>query len=267
MSDDNKGGFNAAIFLPLVAAFTLCALLTTCGSYYTIPVGDRGVKVTWGKMDEQNLLKPGLGFKMPFITGIRTMMIRQDTREVKAICFSSDLQQITCQVKVLWRTPESSVIPILRDYWGDPFDKLVSPRVQEAFKEVVALKTAADIVKTREQVKVAALDGSRKKVSGLLEIDDLVIENIDLSDELEHAIEQKMVQQQDAEKAIFRKQQAQTDAETAVIFAKGQAESIRIQGEALEKNPKLVDLKMVEKWDGHSPQVVGSGSVMLNMGK
>jgi hypothetical protein len=72
-----------------------------------------------------------------------------------------------------------------------------------------------------------------------------------------------MVQQQEAEKAIFRMQQAKTDAETLIIKAKADAESIRIQGEALQSAPKLVELKMVEKWNGVAPQVVGSGSNIL----
>ena len=102
----------------------------------------------------------------------------------------------------------------------------------------------------------------------MLIIEDLVIEDVALSNELEQAIEAKMVQQQEAEKAVFRMQQAKTDAETLIIKAKADAESIRIQGEALEKAPKLVELKMVEKWNGVAPQVVGPGSnILLPLGK
>ena len=191
------------------------------------------------------------------------MNVQQDTREVCAECFSSDLQQINIQLKVLYRIPEASVVSVLRDYAGIPFEKLILPRVQEAMKEVTALKSAADIVKTREQIKVAALEASRAKIGSLLMIEDLVIEDVKLSRELEQAIEAKMVQQQEAEKAIFKMQQAKTDAETLIIKAKADAESIRIQGEALEKAPKLVELKMVEKWNGVSPQVVGAGSNIL----
>jgi prohibitin 2 len=159
------------------------------------------------------------------------------------------------------------VVSVLRDYAGNPFEKLILPRVQEATKEVTALKTAADIVKTREQIKVAALDHSRAKVGSLLVIEDLVIENVALSRELEQAIEAKMVQQQEAEKAVFKMQQAKTDAETLIIKAKADAESIRIQGEALERASRLVELKMVEKWNGVAPQVVGAGSnIMLPLG-
>lgn len=250
---------------PLTIALIIVAVITgiivlnfISDSYYVINPGERGVKVTLGKMSE-TCIEPGWGFKCPGITTIMRSTVRQDTREVKAECYSADLQQIDMRLKILYRIPEGSVVSVLRDYSGEPFDKLILPRVQEATKEV----TAADIVKTREQIKIAALKSAREKVGNFLIIEDLVIEDVSLSRELEAAIEAKMVQQQEAEKALFRKQQAQTDAETAIISAKGQAESIRIQGEALEKNPKLVDLKMVEKWNGVAPQVVGAGSNIM----
>lgn len=229
---------------------------------YVVDPGERGVKVTLGDMSS-NLLQPGFGLLNPFTTSVWRLSVQQQTAEVEAQCFSSDLQQINVTLKILYKVPEGSVISILRDYQGDAFKNLIAPRVQEAIKEVTALKTAADIVKERESIKVASLAGSRTKVGVILTLDDLVIENVALSPELEHAIEAKMVQQQEAEKATFKKQQAETDALTQIIKAKADAESIRIQGEALEKAPKLVELKMVEKWNGVAPQVVGAGSNIM----
>ena len=136
----------------------------------------------------------------------------------------------------------------------------------------VDMNTSPDVRKNLgemfRQEKAVALKSSREKIGSLLIIEDLVIEDVKLSRELEQAIEAKMVQQQEAEKAIFKMQQAKTDAETLIIKATADAESIRIQGEALEKAPKLVELKMVEKWNGVSPQVVGAGSnIMLPLAK
>jgi prohibitin 2 len=236
--------------------------MAVLGASYVVNPGERGVRVTLGKMSDQ-FVPPGFGLKFPFITEIRRVNVQQDTREVSAECFSSDLQQINIQLKILYRIPESSVVRVVRDFAGTPFEKLILPRVQEATKEVAATKTAADIVKLREQIKVSALGATRQKVGDLLVIEDLVIEDVRLSKELEQAIEAKMVQQQEAEKAVFRMQQARTDAETLIIKAKADAESISIQGAALEKTPRLVELKMVEKWNGVSPQVVGSGSNIL----
>jgi hypothetical protein len=46
----------------------------------------------------------------------------------------------------------------------------------------------------------------------------------------------------------------------------GEAESIRIINEALAANPRYVDLKAVEKWDGKLPQVTGStGAPFINL--
>jgi prohibitin 2 len=79
-----------------------------------------------------------------------------------------------------------------------------------------------------------------------------------------------MVQEQEANKAVFEQQKAQIDADIAVIRAKGEAESIRIRGEALAKNPELIDLEVITKWNGLTPRVVGGGAggaaMLLPMG-
>jgi prohibitin 2 len=99
----------------------------------------------------------------------------------------------------------------------------------------------------------------------MLFVEDVVIQNIDLSHELETAIEAKMVQEQEAAKAKFTQQKAQIEADTVVIKAKGDAESIRIRGEALKQTPAFIDLQIVEKWDGKAPLVFGGNSGGVNM--
>jgi prohibitin 2 len=207
------------------------------------------------------LFKPeGFGMKSPFVTTIVPVQIRQQTHEVQAPCYSSDLQQVNMDLRVLYSIPEASVVKIYQGYAGDPFDSLVAPRVQEALKEVTAMQSAEQIVKNREEIKTKALASARQKVGDLLVIADLVIQNIDLTKDLETAIEAKMVQEQEAAKAKFTQQKAQIEADTVVIKAKGDAESIRIRGEALKQNPSFIDLQIVEKWDGKAPLVINSGS-------
>jgi prohibitin 2 len=151
-------------------------------------------------------------------------------------------------------------VKIFRDYYGDPFDSLVSPRVSEALKEVTALQSAEQIVKKREEIKGKTVAGSRTKIGDLLIVEDVVIQNVALSKELETAIEAKMVQEQEAAKAKFTQAKAEIEAQTAVIRAKGEAEAIRVRGRAVQDNPGLVQLQIVEKWNGISPLVVGNGT-------
>jgi prohibitin 2 len=230
-------------------------IMAAAGTYVVQP-GYRGVEVTMGKVS--SAFKPeGFGFKSPFITTIYPISVRQQTKDDQAECFSSDLQQVVVDLRVLYRIPESSVVRLFQQYYGDPFDSLVEPRVQEALKEVAALQSAEQIVKNREQIKARALEIAQKKVGTFLIIEDIVIQNISLTKELESAIEAKMVQEQEAQKAQYFQQRAQIDADTSVIQAKGEAESIRIRGQALKDDPAFVDLKIVDKWDGIAPLVIG----------
>jgi prohibitin 2 len=235
-------------------------VMAACGTYVVNP-GFRGVEVTMGKVSDA--FKPeGFGLKQPFVTTIYPVSIRQQTAEDKAECYSEDLQQIQVELRVLYRIPESSIVKLFHEYYGDPFDSLIAPRVQEAIKEVAALQSAEQIVKNREKIKTLALELARKKTGSLVVIEDIVIQNITLTKELESAIEAKMVQEQEAAKAKYVQQRAQIEADTAVIQAKGEAESIRIRGQALKDDPAFVDLKIVDKWDGLTPLVIGGGGVV-----
>jgi prohibitin 2 len=248
-----------------VALLIFCVIIMASAGTYVVKPGYRGVEVTMGRVS--TAFKPeGFGLKAPFVTSINQISIRQQTAEDKAECYSSDLQQITVDLKVLFRVPESSVVKLFQDYSGEPFESLIAPRVQEALKEVAALQSAEQIVKNREQIKTRSLEIARRKLGTLLVIEDIVIQNIALTKELEHAIEAKMVQEQEASKSKYLQQRVQIEADTAVIRAKGEAESIMIRGQALKANPAFVDLQIVDKWDGIAPVVIGGGDqVMLTL--
>ena len=235
-------------------------------STYVVQPGTRGVAVTLGTVSPE--FKPeGFGFKKPFLTQILPISIRQKTRAMPAECYSSDLQQVKMEVRVLYRVPERSVVKIFQEYAGEPFDTLIAPRVQEALKEIAATQSAEQIVKNREQIKNRALELARKKIGNdFLIVSDLVIYNLSLSPELEAAIEMKMVQEQEAEKAKFTQLKAQIEADTAIIRAKGEAEAIQVRGTALKSNPDFIKLQILQNWNGHSPLVVGGNSnVMLSL--
>jgi prohibitin 2 len=250
-----------ARFVGLGLSVLVIVLMASSGTYVVQP-GFRGVAVTMGKVSPA--FKPdGFGLKAPLITVIHPVSIRQQTAEDTAECYSADLQQIRVNLRVLFRVPESSVVKLFQEYYGQPFETLVAPRVQEAIKEVAALQSAEQIVKNREQIKTHSLELTRKKIGTLLVVEDIVIQDIALTKELESAIEAKMVQEQEAAKSKYFQQRVQIEADTTVIQAKGEAESIRIRGQALRDNPSVLDLKIVEKWDGLAPLVIGGGDGLV----
>lgn len=248
---------NNPSLLKLIAAAVAVFVVIVIGAAasYIVEPGTRGIKVTLGKAADK-FLPEGFGFKTPFITRIVPVNIKQRTTSLRAECFSSDLQQVMLDVRVLYRVPEGSVVQIYKEYAGDPFDSLIAPRVQEALKEVTASQTAEQIVKNREEIKQKTIVTARQKIGAMLMVEDIVVRSIELSRELEAAIEAKMVAEQEAVKARFVQMQTQVEADTTVIRARGEAEAIRVRGEALKLNPAFLRLQIVEKWNGRSPLVV-----------
>lgn len=248
-----------------IGILIIVLVLAAAQATYVVDPGFRGVLVTLGKASTD--FKPeGFGTKPPFISHLVAIPVRQLTRQIDTPCYSSDLQQVDMRLRVLYRIPEASVVKIYTEFAGDPFDSLIAPRIQEALKEVAALQSAEQIVKKREDVKTKSLISAREKIGTILVIEDIVLENIVLSKELETAIESKMVQEQEAAKARFTQQKAQIEADTAIIRAKGEAEAIRVRAEAIRDNPGLIQLQIVEKWDGRSPLVIGGGSAAEGSG-
>jgi prohibitin 2 len=242
------------------AGIILIVLVVAAASgTYIVDPGHRGVLVTLGKVSPQ-FKTEGFGLKSPFISTVIPYSIKQRAAEMNAAVISKDLQEVLTQIRVLYRIPENSVVQIHQQFKGDPFLSLIQPRVDEAIKEVAKEHTANQIVQERATIKKRVLESTRKKVGDLLTVVDIVVEDISLSKNLETAIERKMVQEQEANKAIFEQQKAQIDAQIAVVRAKGEAESIRIQGEALANNPELISLEIVRKWNGRAPRAVGGNA-------
>ncbi|MCF5040069.1 hypothetical protein GIW79_06335 [Pseudomonas sp. PA-7-1E] len=76
------------------------------------------------------------------------------------------------------------------------------------------------------------------------------------------------LRQTEAEAAKVRAA-AQGDKDAAILKAQGEAESLNIRGEALRKNPGVVELNAIEKWDGKLPVYMTSGSAtpFIGIGK
>ena len=266
MEYNRRGSIKFTVITIFTVVLLLGGLAFFFGCWAVIPPGHRGVSITLGKVN-QTVLAEGFAFKRPWIEKIIKVPIQQITVNGKTSCFSSDLQTVDISYSVLYRIPEDKVVELYQQFAGDPYNTLVDPRLQEAIKQVTAQFRAEDVVKNREKIKQTALLKLQQELAGLIDVRDVPITNIDLTDELEHAIELKQVTEQQALAKVYELQKAQRDAEITIVNAKAEAESVRIKGEALANSPRVVDLEIAKRWNGQSPQSVvvseGGANVLL----
>lgn len=232
------------------------------GSVTIVPPGHCGVKVVLGSVDS-DYLPEGMNFVIPFVTKINEVSLRQETQMGKTECFSSDLQTMTIVYNTLYRIPNHQAVSLFQKYQGNPYDTMINPRLNEALKEVTSKYKAEEAVKNREAIKAKVIDKIRLSMGNLVVVEDIVINNIDLTDELERAIEFKQVEEQKALAKTYELQKERTEAEITIVKAEAEAKSVKIKGEAIKAAPEVIQLEMVKKWNGISPLVVGEGNGIM----
>lgn len=244
------------------------------GSTNCVDAGHRGVKVRLGSVN-QEVLPEGICLKWPIIETVYEISIQQQTNTETLHVYSSDLQPVDIAITTLWRRPSDKVVNLFQNYResGDQthYTMLISPKLSETVKTIAAKMSAEQLVKNREAIKTQIIEGSKTKINDLLTIDDISIVNIDLSDTLEKAIEQKMVMEQESLKKQFELERAKKDAEINIVnteaqakmkilAAEAEAKAIQTVGDALAKTPKMIDLELIKKWNGVSPTVVAGNT-------
>lgn len=246
------------IAIVLVVLLAL-GLITTISSCHSVPAGHRGVVTSFGAVEPVSLGE-GMQWAAPWKIIIDSST-QQQANTLKTECFSSDLQTVVITYNQLSRKSPEGVSELYQKYQGDPILNLVTPRVSEALKQITATLPAQEIVRKREFIREKALEIAKKSVGTLVVLDDINILNIDLTKELEQAIESKMVQEQQSFAKKFELDKEKTNAEITIVKAKAEAEAVKITGAALEIAPMMIQLEAVKKWDGKAPQtlVIGSG--------
>ncbi|MBY0358088.1 MAG: prohibitin family protein [Candidatus Obscuribacterales bacterium] len=241
-------------------ALKMILLATVLSGCAVIEPGQRGVKVSLGQLD-RNLLPSGLQFYNPLIDRIVEYSVKQDTRDGQADPLTADQQPINIQYKVLYRIPEGQVLTLYEKYAGDPFDRLVAPQVQEAFRQVVSQYKADAATKNVNTIKNQVLSMVRENVKGLVEVTDIPITHVGLPEALLQAISQKQVMEQQALQKSYELDKAKKEAEITIAQAEAQAKSIELQSLALQKSPTLIEYERVKKWNGILPTtMITSGS-------
>ena len=247
---------------PILRRALYTGLFVTAGlfgvdGWATVKPGYRGVAVTMGKVGEKEIGN-GLTLKLPLLTRIRHMLVKFQTHQIKTSCFSADLQDIDLAMSVIWRVPDGSAVSIFQDYRGDPFTALIAPRLEDAAKKITVKYRDEDIVNQREKIKNEILAALKERVPEL-EVKDVVIDNLDLSEALEDSIERKMKEDQLAKQAQFDQQLTKVNATIKAIKSLGESGAIDIQGQAVNIAPDVLKLRIAQQWDGKLPDIVSGG--------
>jgi regulator of protease activity HflC (stomatin/prohibitin superfamily) len=244
------------------------------GSVVIVPPGHRGVVFNRVSGIKQQALNEGLNFVLPVLEQAILMDVRVQKDSYDATAASKDLQTVHTKVAMNFRPVPEMVPKLYSEVGWDYSDRIIAPAVQEAVKATTARFTAEELITHREDVKKIIQELVEKYVTKVnIRVEELYITDFDFSRQFAEAIEAKQIAEQTALKAKRDLDRIKIEADQKVATARAEAESLRMQREAI--TPGLIQLRQVEtqklaieKWDGRMPSVMmgaGGATPLLNL--
>jgi prohibitin 2 len=240
-------------------------------SFTVISAGHTGVQVTLGEVNP-NTLSEGVHFVNP-ISNVKNVDVRLQRANLNnASAGTKDLQQVHTDIVINYRMNAKKVPHIFKEFGLDVDTKVLGPAMNESFKSVTGHYTSEELVTKRQEVS----DTIQQRLAEKLAPFDITVQNISLvnfgfSKSYQDAIEAKVIATQQKQKAEQDLERIKVEAASRIAQAKGEAEAIAIQAQAIQSNggQQYVQLQWIEKWDGKLPHtVVGADTkTMMSIGK
>ncbi len=258
-----------AVFILLVFAFS---------SVGTVGAGERGVRTRFSAI--VGVVPQGLYFKLPLVESVHIIDVKTrtinydrngnegDTIDTSQLSGASkDLQDVWIGVVVNYHIDPEKVALIFAQYSStENYEaNVIEPIIREVVKTTSAQYTAEELVTKRAEFS----DRVNSTLADRLISKDAILErssvtNFEFSKAFSQAIEAKVTAVQNAEAAKNKLEQVKFEAQQTVEAAKATAEAQRIQSAALTSlgGKDFVQLKAIEKWDGHLPaQMIPNAAV------
>ncbi|MFT4076289.1 MAG: SPFH domain-containing protein [Asticcacaulis sp.] len=267
-----------------VAALALFSLVS-CGQ--TVQPGNVGVKIrTLGPnagVDATpvpsgwhlNLLGERIA-EFPVIQRTYTYTREADERgpENEEITFSdNNALPMTADVQLVMRIDPAKA-PALYKRYRLSFDQMFEGPIRNDVRSAVAAETELVSVEFlyrggRQQVIQRALNRVNRK----WEPQGVNISQLDWIGTIRYpqvildSIQAKTKADADAAAAQAQVAVAKAQADALIEQARGQAESNRLLAVSISSNPEVVQLRAIEKWDGHLPTTTGGAVPFIDVGK
>ncbi len=239
--------------------------------FTSVGAGHKGVVTRGGKV--VRVLNEGYQYKTPAIESVSEVDVRTQVETAQANAASKDLQTVSTKVSVNYNVIPDKVELMWNSVGKDYKTILIDPAIQEAVKSATAKHTAEELITQRQAVKdeITATLHDRLATSGFLNVSQVSLTDFDFSDSFNAAIEAKATAVQNAEASKNKLVQVQYEAQQQIENAKAQAETIRIQAQAInaQGGADYVQLQAIKAWDGHLPSQMIPGATVpfLNINK
>ena len=181
-------------------------------SFYTVETGEVGVVKYFSSV--RDITDEGLHFKVPFISSVDKISIRNNKIQVTIEVSTQDMQTIKVQSQLIYSIPATAVQKVYATYKTDVEAILLTPTLQEKIQSCIAKYPIEQFVEKRPVISSEIATAVREQIikSGVV-VEEFLLMNHDFSSEYNNSIEQKKIAEQNAQRASFELEQKRLEAE------------------------------------------------------
>jgi len=244
-------------------------LLFMARAYVVVPYGAGGVVFDKVRGVLPTALSEGFHSRIPVLqqvqiydTKVCTYSMTRKPKEGDAQgqdhlqALTSDGQKVDVEITARYRLARET-LPELHQAVGPEYgERVIRPVSRAVVRMVCAQHPVSDFT---SQVRDVIQNDIRSQLADkftawYVTLEDVIIDEVEFSEEFRAAVEEKQRALQEAEQMDYRIQEATGEADRLRVEAEGDAEQIKERGVALQRNPLLMRFEYVKKI---SPNVKG----------
>lgn len=230
-------------FFPTIL-FLFFVVVTIASSVKVIPVGNVGIVYQFGDIIAQK--NAGLQIVYPWRDVKLANIMNQKQIYPDLNCFSQETQDVFINLSLVFRVSPDIIQTLYRETGYNYIDVLISPKIYQITKDETVKFKAIEVAPNRENIRKAIRSRLQDELKPFsITIVDVLLENINFSEDFIKAINDKQVASQNALKELELVKATQYKAQQVIEKAKGDAEANRLLSNSL--TPQIIQYTMIQK--------------------
>lgn len=271
------------LVLPIIVFLGVLILLSS--SVMIVGAGERGAVFDTFRGVLDKALPEGFNILVPFVQkgyryDVRTQTFTMGPTEGQAAgggdtieAHSRDGQKVNVDLSVRFHLDPDKVWWFLKNVGPSIEDidaKIIRPEIRSVVRNSVPSMSAMDLYSNEGRLRLTKeMTDYLKKDFGnnYIIMDEVLLRNILFSEEFQKSIEAKQVAYQDAQRMQFVLQKERQEKQRKIIEAEGESAAIRLKGQVLAQNPRLIQYEYVQKLTPGVKAIITNQSSILNLGE
>jgi regulator of protease activity HflC (stomatin/prohibitin superfamily) len=260
----------------LIVVGVLCLLLALFRPFVIVGPGERAVIFDLARGVLPTQFDEGFHFLMPFVNHAEIYDVRRQTYSVSRTSWegevkgddsirvlTADGQEASVELSVRFHIDPNKVWRLHKEIGKDYVNKILRPEIRSHIRIALAEYPAADAYSTQRRTIQNNIETRlRDKLAGnYIVVDEVLLRAVSFSDAFQNAIIQKQIAQQEAQRMQYVLEKAERERQRKILLAEGEAEAMRLKGQAIAINPKVVSYSFVQKVGPNIRGIVTSGSL------